>query len=236
VVTIDMRGAGESDKPKDDYTSDLYADDLNSVIEEIQDKHIVVVGESMGCMAAIKYVTKYPGKAIKLVLVGGTPKVVSTSGYSNGYPLEVVQKLLDIFQQSYSSGLKTFMKMTYSELGTHYLRELGIRVFQKTTQEIAINSLSNYLKEDLRPLLGRIIIPTLILHGENDMAVTLSGAKYMHKNIPGSKMYVFKGKGHFPCITAAEKFNRIVEEFVRTGELLDEMSFTREQDRPERKD
>jgi pimeloyl-ACP methyl ester carboxylesterase/predicted amidohydrolase len=236
VVTVDLRGAGESDKPKDNYTSDLYADDLNSVIEEIRDKHIVVVGESMGTNVAIKYVTKYPGKALKLVLVGGTPKMVSTSDYSNGYPPEVVQKLLDIFQKSYSVGLKTFIKMMFPEPGTHYQRELAIRLCQKTTQEIAVNSLSNYLKEDLRPLLGRISIPTLILHGENDMAVTLSGAKYMHKNIPGSKMYVFKGIGHFPCTTAAEKFNRIVEEFVRTGELLGEMPFTREQDKPARKD
>jgi pimeloyl-ACP methyl ester carboxylesterase/predicted amidohydrolase len=223
VVTVDLRGAGESDKPADDYTSDLYADDLNSVIEEVQDRHIVVVGESMGTNVAIKYVTKHPGKALKLVLVGGTPKMVSTSDYPNGYPLEVVQTLLDGFQKSYSIGLKMFMKMMFPEPGTQSRRELGIRLCQKTTKEIAVNSLSNYLKDDLRPLLGKISIPTLIIHGENDMAVTMAGARYIHKNILGSKMYVFKGKGHFPGITAAKKFNRILEEFVRTGELPNEI-------------
>jgi pimeloyl-ACP methyl ester carboxylesterase len=56
--------------------------------------------------------------------------------------------------------------------------------------------------------------------GEKDQVVTLAGARYMHENISGSKMYIFKGKGHFPCTTAAEKFNKLLEEFVKTDELL----------------
>ena len=73
MVTIDMRGTGDSDKPADDYTLDLYADDLNSIIEELHETNIVLIGESIGASIAIKYVTKYPGKVSKLVLVGGTP-------------------------------------------------------------------------------------------------------------------------------------------------------------------
>ena len=42
----------------------------------------------------------------------------------------------------------------------------------------------------------------------------------MHEKIPGSKMYIFKGKGHAPSITAAEKFNKILEEFIKTGKLM----------------
>jgi pimeloyl-ACP methyl ester carboxylesterase len=45
------------------------------------------------------------------------------------------------------------------------------------------------------------------------------GAKYTHENIPGSKMYMIKGKGHFPSITAAEEFNKVLKEFITTGKL-----------------
>ncbi|HVP15810.1 MAG TPA: alpha/beta fold hydrolase [candidate division Zixibacteria bacterium] len=220
MVTIDMRGAGESDKPADNYTIDLHVEDLNSIIEELQEKNIVLIGESMGAQIAIKYVTTHPGKVSKLVLIGGTPKIIASGDFPDGFPLEVSQRLLTLFQESYSRGLRTFIKFVFPEAGTEYLRESAFAVCQKTTKEIAINCFSNFLKEDLRPLLGKIDIPTLIIHGENDRLILLEAAKYMHENIPGSKMYVFKDKGHAPSITAADKFNKILEEFIKTGKLL----------------
>jgi pimeloyl-ACP methyl ester carboxylesterase len=220
MVTVDMRGAGESDKPADNYTIDLYVEDLSSIIEELQEENVVLVGESMGAQIAIKYVTTYPTKVSKLVLIGGTPRITATDDFPHGYPLEVARGLLTRFEKSYSGGLRTFMKLIFPEPGTEYLKELGFNICQKTTKEIAVNCFSNLLKEDLRPLLGKMNIPTLILHGEKDMAVMLEGAKYMHENIPGSKMYIFKDKGHVLSITAADKFNRILKEFVTTGKLL----------------
>lgn len=220
MVTVDMRGSGESDKPADNYTLGLYVDDLNSIIEELQEKNIVLIGESMGASIAIKYVTTYPEKVSKLVLIGGTPKEISTDDFPYGYPLEVIQSLLTLFQESYSRGLRTFLKFVFPEAGAEYLRELAFEVCQKTTKEIAINCLSNFLKEDIRPLLGKINSPTLILHGENDRACPLEGGKYMHEKIPRSKMYIFKGKGNAPSFTAAGKFNKILEEFITTGKLM----------------
>jgi len=91
---------------------------------------------------------------------------------------------------------------------------------QKTTNEITVNSLWNWLNEDLRPLLKKIDVPTLIMHGENDKVLRWEIAKYMHENIPGSRMHLFKEKGHFPSVTAADKFNKTLEEFIMTGKLV----------------
>jgi pimeloyl-ACP methyl ester carboxylesterase len=222
MVTIDMRGTGDSDKPADDYTLDLYADDLNSIIEELHEKNIVLVGESIGASIAIEYVTKYPGKVSKLVLVGGTPKFMATDDFPYGLPLEATQPFLSGLSQSYSTVFGAFVETIFPEPGTNYVREWGFKMSQKTPPEIAANSLSNLGLADLRPLLRKIDIPTLILHGEKDTNVFTNvseGAKYMHENIQGSKNYLFEGIGHFPSITAAEKFNRILKEFVTTGKL-----------------
>jgi len=220
MVTVDMRGAGESDKPADNYTLDLYVDDLNSIIEELQEKNFVLVGESTGAQIAIKYVTTYPGKVSKLVLIGGTPKMIASDDFSHGVPSAMFKNFLAFFEESYLKGLRFFMTLLYPEPGTEYLKELGFRICQKTTQEIAINSLINFSKEDIRPLLGKIKIPTLILHGENDRVFLSECTKYMHENIPGSEMYIFKDKGHLPSLTATDKFNKILKEFITTGKLL----------------
>jgi pimeloyl-ACP methyl ester carboxylesterase len=217
VVTIDMRGAGESDKPAGNYTFDLYAEDLNSIIEELQEKNFVLICESSGVFIATRYINKYPGKVSKLILIGGTPKLVATDEFPHGVPLEVARGLLTRFQKSYSWGLTAFLKTVFPEPGTDYVKEWGFRMSQRTTKEIIANHLSNFLKEDIRPVLGKIDIPTLIIHGENDMMCPLAGARYMHEKIPKSEMYVFKDKGHAPSITAADKFNKLLEKFMVTG-------------------
>jgi len=220
IVTIDMRGTGESDKPADDYTLDLYADDLSSIIEELHEKNIVLVGESIGFSIAVKYLSKYPGKVSKLVLVGGSPKFTATDDYPYGGTQDRMDLFISLFSESYSKGMRAFMEYLFPEPGTNYLKEWGHEMSQKTTFEIAMNSITNLQEADIRPLLGKINVPTLILHGESDGALRWENAKYTHENIPGSKIYIFKGKGHFPSVTAADEFNKILEEFITTGKLL----------------
>jgi len=220
MVLVDMRGTGESDKPSDNYTLDLYVDDLNSIIEELQERNFVLIGESVGLSIAIKYVDKYPEKASKLVLVSGSPKFIATDDFPYGIPQKDLNMYFAVMNESYSGGMRAFMKLLFTEPGTEYLREWGFKMSQKTTKEIALNSITNLFKADLRPLLEEINIPTLILHGESDGSVRWENAKYMHENIPGSIMRIFKGKGHFPSVTAADTFNKTLKEFITTGKLI----------------
>ena len=52
----------------------------------------------------------------------------------------------------------------------------------------------------------------------------MDAAEHMHEKISGSEMYIFKGKGHLPSITAADKFNKILEEFITTGKLITKLT------------
>jgi pimeloyl-ACP methyl ester carboxylesterase len=231
MITIDMRGTGDSDKPAGDYTLDLYADDLNSIIEELHEKNIVLIGESIGFSIAVKYVTKYPGKVSKLVLVGGSPKFITTDDFPLGWSQDAFQGLRTFAEKSWSMAVGAFLEMIFSEPGTNYLREWGFKMAQKTPPDIANNSIMNLFQADIRPLLRKIDVPTLILHGEKDIVFTYpmnrpidfrvsEGANYIRENISGSKNCIFEGKGHFPSITAADEFNKILKNFITTGRVI----------------
>ncbi len=220
IITVDMRGTGESSKPTDNYTLDLYVEDLNSIIEELQDESIVLVGECIGASIAIKYVAKYPGKVSRLILVSGSPKFMATEDFPHGFSQHEAKQHFAALEESYPIWLRGFLELIFPERGTEYLKEWGFKMSQKTPKKIALNSLKNLFEADLRPLLKKINIPTLIINGENDGAVRLKGAEYIHENIQESKMYTFNDIGHFPSITAAEKFNKILKEFITTGTLM----------------
>jgi len=219
VVTVDLRGTGESDKPPGEYTTNLYMDDLKSIIEDLQDKNIILVGLFIGGMIAIKYVTKHPGKVAKLVLYGMVPKPLATDDFPQGcYKPNEVKEFSAIAQKSPSKAVKLFWDLTFSgRVGVDYLKELMLRGMKKTPPEIFLDGLRSYVEEDVRPLLEKIKIPTLILHGENDKGCSLDVAKYLNERIPRSQMYTFKDEHHFVNLTAADKFNIILEKFVIAG-------------------
>ena len=216
VVTVDLRGTGESDKPPSEYTIDMHMDDLRSVIEDLQDKNISIIGFSMGGMITIKYVANYPGKISKIVLWATNPAPLSDDPDFN-----IKARERDKMPPSWR--VRKFWETIFSVPGSEHLVEWGLKSTQKTPPEIFVNSFRNYMNEDVRPLLRKINIPTLILQGEKCL-IPLEKARYLNKNISGSKLLISKKPEKwidvFPNIFEGDKYNKILEQFITTGKVI----------------
>jgi pimeloyl-ACP methyl ester carboxylesterase len=81
--------------------------------------------------------------------------------------------------------------------------------------EIVLIGWKLLLEADVRPYLGKIQIPTLILHGENDI-MPLEDVEYLKKRIRSSKLYIFKN-ADVVSLTKPKEFNRVLERFLNTG-------------------
>jgi len=118
-------------------------------------------------------------------------------------------------------GVRRFWEKLVPEPRWETLREWGLKSSEKTPPEIFVRSLHNLSKEDVRPLLGKIIIPTLILAGDKTPYVC-GIVKYLKESIPNSRAFVFEGLGLcFLNMKATEKFNELLESFIDTGEIKD---------------
>lgn len=74
--------------------------------------------------------------------------------------------------------------------------------------------LSAFAEADLRDVLPRIEVPTLLLYGDADKRSPLSVAEDLHAQIPGSTLVVLPGVGHLSNVEAADDFNREVRDFL----------------------
>jgi non-heme chloroperoxidase len=214
VITMDMRGTGESDKPPGEYTVDLFTDDLKTVIEDLSDKKIIFVGLYIGGMVGIKYVTKYPGRISKLVLLSVGPKQIKSEGYPEG--LAQPDRIEQFYTQALKSpswGVKKLAEFFFPRPEDKPFRERYL-TFAGTPPEIVINALIHFNKEDVRSLLGKITIPTLVL-GFPQMAKIM---KNMSEKIPRAKYHEFKTH-IFPNLFEAEKFNKTLENFINRESL-----------------
>jgi pimeloyl-ACP methyl ester carboxylesterase len=69
VISVDLRGHGESDKPRQDYTVSGFADDLVWLSRQIGLEKPVVVGHSMGGNIALELAARYPDFPSAIVMV-----------------------------------------------------------------------------------------------------------------------------------------------------------------------
>jgi pimeloyl-ACP methyl ester carboxylesterase len=70
-------------------------------------------------------------------------------------------------------------------------------------------------KDNMKDILKNIKVPVLLIWGEDDLVTTMDVAETFHKEIPGSKLVVFKKCGHAPMIEHPKQFADEVEKFLK---------------------
>ena len=201
-----------------EYSMKLFLENMKAIIEDLKADNIYLAGTILGGSLAIYYIAKYPGKITKLALVA-----IPLKGYYIEHPER--KKQTDQFWaaafQSPSWGWKIFQEEILKAYPFQDYRRANefiqrTKAFAKISNqtippEIQLIYYRILSEADVRPLLGKIRIPTLILHGEKDF-LPLADVKYLNKSIRGSKLSIFKD-GTFITLTEAKKTNKLLEEF-----------------------
>jgi pimeloyl-ACP methyl ester carboxylesterase len=67
---------------------------------------------------------------------------------------------------------------------------------------------------DLRDVLPRVDVPTLLLSGDRDVRSPVEVSEAIHRAIPGSSLVILPGVGHLSSVEGADQFNREVRSFL----------------------
>ncbi|MDX1583488.1 MAG: alpha/beta fold hydrolase, partial [Thermoanaerobaculia bacterium] len=150
-----------------------------------------VVGHSMGGQLAIHLAAEHPKLVRSLVLVS-----------SSGVPIDLRpgQHLGPMFHPPGS--LLSFLPVLLTD------------AFRAGPSSIAL-ALSRLIRDDVRPLLGAIRVPTLLVWGENDPIIPLRYARTFDSEISSSNLVVLARAGHIPMWDRPEEFNETVTRFLQ---------------------
>jgi pimeloyl-ACP methyl ester carboxylesterase len=72
----------------------------------------------------------------------------------------------------------------------------------------------SFAEADLRDVLPRIDVPTLLLQGDEDVRAPVQVAEQLHASIPSSKLVILPGVGHVSSVEAPELFTAEVRSFL----------------------
>lgn len=182
VLIPDLPGFGKSDSPPKPWKVDDYADFILEVINKLYGKKkVYLFGHSFGGRIAIKAASLYPNKIAGIILCG-------SAGISRGNLLKRIFFLIPakigkvIFPKS-----KRYRQLIYKLAREHDYEE---------AEGVMRETLKLVIREDLKPLLPKVKIPTLILWGEEDKITKYADAKMIKSKIKHSKLISFPGLGH----------------------------------------
>jgi pimeloyl-ACP methyl ester carboxylesterase len=211
VVAWDAPGAGGSSDPPESFGLAGYADCLAGFIGRLGLEHPHVVGLSFGGALALELYRRHPGVPATLVLAS------AYAGWGGSLPADVTaQRLRQALALSELSGeefVGTLLPTMFSE-GTAPEAVAAFGASMRSFHPAGFRAMARASAGNVREVLGRIEVPTLLVYGDRDVRAPLAVAEDLHAAIPGSRLVVLPGVGHACSIEAPDGFNRVVRDFL----------------------
>lgn len=229
-IWFDYRGHHNSDPPRDlnSLTIETLARDMGILLDELKIEDAVFMGHSMGVNIVLEFYRQQPERVKGLVLANGTA----------GRPLEtlfhvnVLQAGFKFLKRVYdtSPGLVSLLwkmqkgnpvsrkLMTFAGFNPYLTPEEDVALYLDQIAEmdprILIHLIQNYDKYDATAWLHTVKAPTLIVAGENDMAIPIYQQELMHQLIPDSRLEIIRHGSHCPQMDLPELFDHKIENFL----------------------
>lgn len=230
VIAPDLLGQGRSDKPRGEYSLGAHADTLRDLLDALGHERATFVGQSLGGGVAMQLAYQLPERCERLVLVnsgGFGPEVslvlrmLALPGSDLVFPLLCTPRLRDTAARVAgwlgragvrSTPAREEMWRSYASLVTAESRHAFFRSLRDVVD----------WRGQAVSALGRLHhaepVPTLIVWGSRDPFIPVRHAHTAHAAIPGSRLVIFEGVGHYPHCEAPERFVETLEEFMASTE------------------
>ena len=227
LLYYDQRGRGRSAEGVrvEDVSLGSELDDLDRVRSHFGLETVAVLGHSWGGVLAMEYAVRHPERVSQLVLMGTGPAsaddwrslresfarhrpaedraemdaIAATDAYARGdVDAEAAYYRahfrMTVRQPDDLEALVARLRAHFTPAGVLLARAIEQQLYEETTESADF---------DLFPALRRLDVPTLVLHSEHDF-VPVELADRIAEAVPGARLTVLPGCGHFAYLEAPE--------------------------------
>jgi non-heme chloroperoxidase len=217
-IAYDRRGHGRSDDPGRGYDLDTLADDLHAVMETLDLHDAVLVSHSFGGKEITRYLSRHgAGRVSRLVfLAPAMPFLLKTADNPYGAPAEYFEGVQAQWRADFARWVDE-NSAAYVTPGTSQgLIDWTKRQMLEASLRAVLDVGRVNLREDMRAELGRITLPSLVIHGTKDASAPLDiTGRRVAALIPGAELKVYEGAPHGLYITHMAKLNADLLAFAK---------------------
>lgn len=215
AVSFDVRGHGESDVADGQYSIELFADDLLSLMDHLDIRKAVLCGLSMGGYIALRAVERHPDRVQALILCD-----TRSEADSNEAKVKRASQIKAVKSQGVKPFAASFVKAVFAP-ETFERNPKAVKTIQSIIESTSPLSICGTLlalaaRTDTTTALPGIKVPTLIMVGEHDTLTPSSASQSMQALIKGSEIHIIPEAAHMSNMENTAVFNEKLLAFLKS--------------------
>ena len=216
TVTFDNRGVGQSDKPNEPYTMQMFADDTASLLDGLGIDQAHIFGISMGGMIAQEFALRHPQRVKTLILgctnCGGEKTTLSSDP-------DVLNMLANIESVSVEEAALAMTKVAvtpwFMQKHMDTLIELNtMSAVHPTPKHGMVSQMAALQGHDTYDRLSQISVPTLVITGKDDGLVPPENSVLLSQQIPNAELVILSNASHLFNIERPQTTVDVVTGFI----------------------
>lgn len=198
LIRYDERANGLSDWDTPEISFDAFVDDLECVVDCAGLETFDLLAISQGASVAIAYAVRHPDRVRRLLIVGG----YAAGWAARGDPEEVARReaLMTLTEVGWGNDHPTYRQIftnLYIPQGSPEQISWWNEMQRVSTSPANAVKLQRALSViDVRDLLPKMTIPTLIFHSRDDQVVPFAAGEYLARHIPNATFVPLEGENH----------------------------------------
>ncbi len=213
VHAVDLPGHG--------YSSASALTGMNAAADAIADAlpaHTHLLGWSLGGQVALSIAKRHAARIDKLVLVATTPRFAESADWPHGKKAQVLDDFAARLANSYAATIRGFLALQTLNQPNARSVIAALQLAMSARGEPSAASLQAGLQvlrhSDLRPLLGAISQPTLVIQGDHDALTAERAGHWMAGNLPDARYALIEHAAHAPFLSHQDIFLQKLFDFL----------------------
>lgn len=210
VVTFDLRGQGQSDKPQGPYSMRMFSADTVALLNALGFKSAVVVGLSLGGGIALQLALDSPDLVKALVVVNSGPAMV---GPTSDAKKEIETRIGIVKQRGMRAMGEALGGALFPKPEQEALRKTFVERWADNDPPAYIETMLAMRDWDVTSQLGSIRCPTLVISADQDYSPVAVKEAYV-KLMPQAELVVITDAHHATPLDQPKKFNAALTAFL----------------------
>jgi pimeloyl-ACP methyl ester carboxylesterase len=214
VVTLDQAGHGQSGKDRKEWTAASLAGDVESVVNALDLKRVILVGHSMGGSIGLAAAKRMPGRVIAVVGVD------TLQNAEFKWPEETIQKLLDGFATDFPGTVRgMFAQLLPGHADPELIKWLGSKAAAQDPK-MAVALMRDIVQFDNKRLRREAQAPVRCINSAGGYPFFNPTMAETNRKYADYRAVLIEEVGHYPMLEKPAEFNRqlraVLEEFRKS--------------------
>jgi DNA-binding SARP family transcriptional activator/pimeloyl-ACP methyl ester carboxylesterase len=214
LILFDRRGVGLSDRVGARPTVEATAQDILAIMNAAGSRRALLIGSSEGGPGCIRFAVDHPDRLVGLILWASLAK----GSFAPDYPFALTAEQYELWKRRLigkwggAAEIETFAP---SLAGDRQAEAWWAGLLRAASSPGAVTGLLEALRDtDVRHLLAKVSVPTLVLHRSGDRAVRPEAGRFLAEKIPGSRFVEVTGDDHWFWVGDQDPLLRGIAKFA----------------------